>query len=281
MKSRFYHPILSGLLLIPAVSSLIVAGVFFSEHRSFLNFFHVFSVFISGFSCGLFIWTLNRYREHKKIIHIISVIRRLKEGDFSARFSLNKRTHDCFFCDELNAAVELLEKRTKTMNVMASTDFLTKALNRQTFINKSHEILMNAVQENKSFTLVLIDIDFFKSINDNFGHIAGDKVLRETADLCRKLLRHDDLFARYGGEEFIVLLPRTTLPAAFTIAERLRTAVENHRFSALPDNYRLTISLGVVVWKKERLQSITQLIERADQALYYSKEHGRNLCSVF
>jgi diguanylate cyclase (GGDEF)-like protein len=124
-------------------------------------------------------------------------------------------------------------------------------------------------------SLVLFDIDRFKSINDSFGHHAGDNVITQIADICQREKRKSDIIARFGGEEFLILLPETKLAAAQRVAERLRRKVEASPFSIASKAINATISVGVAQ-AEPSMNSVFDLIKVADRALYMAKGSGRN-----
>lgn len=150
----------------------------------------------------------------------------------------------------------------------ASTDPLTKALNRRSFLRK---LGMMAVS-GPAFSLIMFDIDHFKSINDTYGHDVGDAVLREISQLVRDNIREIDTLARWGGEEFMVLSPKSSLELAEQLAERLRNAVAEFSFTGVPR--QVTSSFGVALHTGD--ESGEDLVKRADNALYKAKETGRN-----
>ena len=124
----------------------------------------------------------------------------------------------------------------------------------------------------------MFDIDYFKRINDQCGHLAGDYVLRELAEVVQDRIRRDEVFARYGGEEFAIMMPETELQGAVTLAETLREKVAEHRFSFQGENITVTISMGCAEVGTE--DTATGLIARADEKLYEAKRGGRNrVCS--
>ncbi len=153
----------------------------------------------------------------------------------------------------------------------ATHDRLTEIYNRA----KLHALLEQAHAEREryetAFSLIMFDVDHFKSVNDTWGHLAGDSVLRELADRVRTVLRSTDHFARWGGEEFLVLATHTDAEGAWTLAERIRRVVEDKPFETVGG---VTVSLGVA--GAERGESLRRLEERADQALYRAKRGGRN-----
>jgi len=156
-------------------------------------------------------------------------------------------------------------------------DTLTGLLNRKTFdqrilrVMKSFEESKRAADKHEHYCLAVLDIDHFKEINDQFGHLYGDEVLLLFARSMIKTFRESDLLFRYGGEEFVVVLKDAPLKKGLAVLERFRRAVESYPF---PQVGKVTVSIGVVQIKENELP--TTLIGCADQALYYAKEHGRN-----
>lgn len=127
----------------------------------------------------------------------------------------------------------------------------------------------------QELSLIIVDIDFFKKINDEFGHLIGDKLLIELAKTLKRNLRKYDVLARYGGEEFLILLPGASLRKAKRIASRIRKKIKNN---GLLEKYGLTISLGISCYREK--DSKSSLIKRADRALYLSKKEGRDRISI-
>jgi diguanylate cyclase len=159
----------------------------------------------------------------------------------------------------------------------ALTDALTGLLNRTGFDAAAADILSDAGDDDHASCLVMVDIDHFKRVNDTYGHLFGDRVIKLVADVLRKTVKGKDAAARFGGEEFIVLLPDTPLAGARAVAENIRKAIERARIRRADSGEtigNLTLSAGVAQLREG--ESIEELLERADQALYKSKEDGRN-----
>ena len=154
----------------------------------------------------------------------------------------------------------------------ALTDELTKLPNRRHLAQRFLEEMQRARRHHKSIAFLMIDIDHFKLVNDNYGHLQGDAVLAELAKILVAGKRESDIAARYGGEEFGVILHETNETGAMTLAERIRAKVEDATF---PGGLKLTISIGVAATDDEAM--FTGLLERADQALYTAKQAGRNM----
>lgn len=160
------------------------------------------------------------------------------------------------------------------------TDALTGIANRGALMAKAPEIFKRSDLLGVPFTLMVLDIDRFKLINDTYGHPAGDLILKEVASvISHKLIRGNDFFVRSGGEEFALLLLGSQPPQAEEIGERIRATIENHAFIWENQQMKVTVSLGIA-FKNEKDQNWEQVFERADKALYHSKNSGRNRVSV-
>lgn len=163
----------------------------------------------------------------------------------------------------------------KEMENIATFDKLTGIYNRYKF-EELYELESERSQRfSQPLSLILIDIDHFKLVNDTYGHTVGDEVLKKLADVIKNNIRKIDIFARWGGEEFLVLSPSTDLGNIQILAEKLRLAVESASF---PGVDHLTISLGVSIFKNN--DTFSELFKRVDQGLYYAKEHGRNQVGI-
>jgi diguanylate cyclase (GGDEF)-like protein len=173
------------------------------------------------------------------------------------------------------AALVYLAVRLRTM---AMTDELTRLPNRRRILALADRELQRARTTGQAFSLLAIDIDQFKAINDTWGHATGDVVLRRVAQTCTMTLGPADLVGRTGGEEFLAVLPATPLPVAQTIAERLRVAVEQLSFSDLDPALCVTISIGVTESATD--DALTKISRRADELLYRAKQGGRNRVEV-
>jgi len=162
---------------------------------------------------------------------------------------------------------------------LANTDYLTGILNRRAFMERLEEETNRGIRKNKGLTLILADIDHFKNVNDTYGHLIGDIVLKEFAQKISELSRSYDVVGRYGGEEFIVCLPETDLENAMQIAERMRINIEGIRID-LPGisspPVKVTASFGVAACDMECFENIDAIIKTADDALYRAKAEGRN-----
>lgn len=163
----------------------------------------------------------------------------------------------------------------------ANTDGLTRCYNKTYFNNGLELEIKKSKVTGKPLTLIIFDLDHFKKLNDNFGHDAGDYVLKEKSRIIRENgIRQGDIFARYGGEEFCILLPNTNLKQGFEIAERLRKLVEKHEFIYDGKRLPVTASVGIADYR-EGVNTGTDLFKRADSAVYKSKDGGRNQVNFY
>jgi two-component system, cell cycle response regulator len=171
--------------------------------------------------------------------------------------------------DELKRSNELLKE-------LSNTDPLTRLSNRRFLMETLEREFQRASRKNNPLSFVLIDIDFFKKVNDTYGHQEGDKVLVEVAALLKSMVRLYDIAARYGGEEFVIVLAETSLTNAMIFAERYRLAVQNLSFGGVLKGITITVSLGVATYPSSKVDCVDSLIRQADEALYRAKQGGRN-----
>ncbi len=169
-----------------------------------------------------------------------------------------------------------LEQNVQKLHEMATMDFLTQVPNRRYFFDLSNKLFSLAKRDKTELSLLMIDIDFFKKINDEHGHFVGDEVLKLVSKKIQTNIRTSDILARVGGEEFVVLLNETGKEGATTIAEKLRQIVENTTFTYGNEKIKVTISIGISVLSFLSDETIDDILHRADEALYISKHSGRN-----
>ena len=159
---------------------------------------------------------------------------------------------------------------------LAITDGLTKIHNHRFFQELFEKEYNRADRYNTIFSMIMLDIDLFKNVNDSYGHLCGDEILVGLANLIKSCLRSMDTVARYGGEEFAILLPETNGSEATYTAERIRKAVEDYVFDASDQGLRITVSQGVATFPSPGIQGRFDIIAKADEALYQAKDAGRN-----
>lgn len=163
---------------------------------------------------------------------------------------------------------------------LSATDSLTGLYNHAHIVRRLDEEMAAARRYHESVTLLMMDLDHFKTVNDTYGHPAGDKVLLGVADLIRRNVRESDVAGRYGGEEFAVILPQTRKGGGGVIAERLRKTIAGAQFPLPQGNVLITVSLGLANYPEDGMEG-PEILEKADQALYQAKTAGRNRVHSF
>jgi len=182
--------------------------------------------------------------------------------------------------EQLNASLAEKEMLVQSLNELATRDGLTGLYNHRAFYKLLEDELGRAQRFNRPVSLLLLDIDHFKRVNDTYGHLAGDAVIKGLGELLIREARAIDRVCRYGGEEITVILPETDLDAAANFAERLRAAVEAQLFDVNGVPLRITVSIGVASWLAH-VDSAETLVAAADTALYAAKRSGRNLAICY
>lgn len=176
--------------------------------------------------------------------------------------------------------IHIIEEANLELKKISTIDELTGCYNYRYFIYSLNSEIYRAKRYNRPLSLVMFDIDNFKGLNDKFGHLFGDKVLKKMGEVLRKTLRSSDAGFRYGGEEFSIILPETEREKAFISAERIRKEVSNTPFNIEDELLRITISGGVEGFSDKPLDK-NSLIARADKALYLAKNNGRNQAMLY
>lgn len=185
--------------------------------------------------------------------------------------------------------IEKLEIEIMRLKNLVYRDELTGLLNRRGFneeagkifkyVYSKHGLKNNRQSDSLPFSVIFIDIDNFKKINDKYGHDEGDKVLKHTAKIMRLILRDSDIYARWGGEEFVVALPQSSKNTAVRVAEKLCNAFADSEIKLGNDIKQVTMSVGIVMHNDE--STLYQMIEKADQAMYKAKKKGKNQVVTF
>jgi diguanylate cyclase (GGDEF)-like protein len=246
-----------------------------SINKKINNLFKIiFILVISGISIFFIALFLLRKKVLIPIEYLMDIINKIKTD--------NKDYEKIIFCnDEIGAFTEQLfemkEQRDRDfekLKELSITDPLTGIKNRRSFFEISEKFFKLAKRKELALSIIMLDIDFFKKVNDTYGHIIGDEILKFLVQIVDKELRDSDIFARYGGEEFIIMLPDTTLDGAFKTANKLRKIIEDTPYEGDVE-VPITISLGVAQLKNEKI--FNDLIIRADDALYKAKDSGRNI----
>lgn len=195
------------------------------------------------------------------------------------RSLFHHKVHDClvkpfklsFLLDSIKRGLEHRKSQ-----IYGIKDPLTGLYNRYAFKEILRQEIERAQRYERHLSLLMIDIDHFKRVNDLFGHLIGDEVLEEVADVITSAVRKTDVITRFGGEEFAIILPETTIGHATLLAERIRKKIEEHDYSYLIKKESLTVSIGISNYHTPGRKSDLTLIHSADQALYVAKKAGRN-----
>lgn len=185
----------------------------------------------------------------------------------------NRKIHDTV--KELHDVKAQLEDQNRVFKQQAITDVLTGLYNRLKLDNDLSYFIKWYKRNSGTFSVIMLDIDNFKAVNDNFGHLAGDQLLQAFATLLTSTTRDSDIVGRWGGEEFMIICPETELEGCQELAEQLLKKIANYEF---PDTRALTASLGIACYQKDEAASV--IINRVDQALYRAKELGRNRVEI-
>jgi len=178
--------------------------------------------------------------------------------------------------DSQKKEIEYRKSQQEHFEVLAFTDALTGAVNRHQFNKVLAEEISRANYDNNVLSILLLDIDYFKNINDSFGHGVGDEVLIMFYKACKDAVRNDDVVARIGGEEFVIVLPKTNAQNAYQFAERLREKIQQLDIKVDENLIKLTVSIGVSQWQNDSFSCAEDFIADADKSLYQAKEQGRN-----
>jgi diguanylate cyclase (GGDEF)-like protein len=188
----------------------------------------------------------------------------------------NKAIGRCVMIYDVTEAKNHLDE----MSLLAERDSLTGLFNRRTFDRNGEQLFDKVIGSGEQACMLMIDLDFFKDVNDNYGHIKGDEVLQAIAEVLSLRLRNTDLVARYGGEEFCAFLPNISEYAAADIARELRERIEKLKFPANDSTFQITVSIGLAVLDTKRHVNFKELLADADAALYAAKNAGRNTIYV-
>ncbi len=174
---------------------------------------------------------------------------------------------------------KIVEERARVLELLSNTDHLTKVANRRALFERANMEFSRAIRSKNKLTSLLLDCDFFKNVNDEFGHLFGDELLIHICKICRQEIRDIDFLARYGGEEFIIVLPNCDISGGIETANRIKHSLAEDCLIIEGKEICATLSIGVCKLS-ERHKSLDQLINDADKAMYQAKENGRNRIEV-
>ncbi|MCE5207915.1 MAG: diguanylate cyclase [Chloroflexi bacterium] len=198
----------------------------------------------------------------------------------AARFQLETMQKDAEIYRLKNAALQdeinLRKKAQENLRLHATKDHLTGLNNRYYFFELAEESYRQAETDNLPLSIIMIDTDNFKMVNDQYGHAAGDVVLQKLADTMQSSLRKGDIVARYGGDEFVILLPGTGASHASEVAERLRKMVDTQTFQVEQYQIHISISMGISFYDRQMTENLRTMLKQADMAMYEAKQSGRN-----
>ncbi|MBN2231242.1 MAG: diguanylate cyclase [Deltaproteobacteria bacterium] len=235
---------------------------------------------------GSFSSNLDDYAKRLQVVRDLQEIQTVR--DLLLKETISLKDHTARMMQEANDAnvrvemanqkIEKLKQQMERIKQEVILDPLTRAYNRRAFDERINQELSAAKRYGNTSSLIMLDIDHFKDVNDSYGHRTGDGVLRVVAGILKKEIRDIDVLCRYGGEEFTLILPHTPLHAAADVAERLRRKIAESRFSYKGRHFHVTASFGV--GEISPADTVERCVRRADEAMYRAKEGGRNCVRV-
>jgi len=208
------------------------------------------------YSLDFYLYVLDQ--EVERLIHTLTIISTI----LPATFIFYRYTID-------------LSKKQNELRYLANTDALTQVTNRRVLFEQGEKEVMLAYKYAHEFTLLQLDIDHFKTINDSFGHPIGDQILIQLTQVIRQHIRKEDTFSRHGGEEFAIIIRKTTCESGMEFAEKIRSVIENEVFKVGDIEVKITLSIGVIQYRSE-YSTFDEMMRVSDQALYQAKNKGRN-----
>jgi len=289
-KGHYVYDKISWIKYVPSMNLYVVSSAYVSELEAVANTLHKKIIFL-GLLILLVSLLFSAYYLHRLFSPVCALTKTADEiakGNYSIRASVTTDDEIAKLATNFNTMVDRLEEQIKTLDEkvkekteklkkLAITDSLTGLYNRRYFTEIAAEIFELERRENDTLSVIMLDIDKFKKVNDTYGHQAGDMVITRLASVLENMKRESDVVSRYGGEEFILLLPKTSVDGAYILAERIRHEIEE--ISVTLDDGReikFTVSLGVAEVDYGEDHTIETVIKRADDALYQAKASGRN-----
>lgn len=230
---------------------------------------------------GIIVFFISLFILKRKVLtpieYLSDTITRFKNGEENIEKVIFCNDEMGLYTEQFFEMKSKIQKDFDMMQELSRTDSLTKIYNRRAFFDSSEKFFRLARRKALPLSLILIDIDNFKQVNDTYGHMIGDEILKFLVEQVQKVLRDSDIFARYGGEEFIILLPDTDIEGGAKTAEKIRSIIEDTPYQDQAE-VSITISCGVAQLHHDKL--LKDLIKRADEALYRAKEYGRNRVEI-
>lgn len=212
-----------------------------------------------------------------RMTRLVEIFGKAQEGDFSGRFE----DDDEKLPDPVSVIGRAYNQMRERLQAIVLTDPLSGCFNRRGLNQLAEREVARAIRQKKEIAVLAIDLDHFKRVNDDFGHLTGDEVLREVGDLLRRTAREADVVARFGGEEFTILAPETNEEGALILADRVMEAFRTNKFRSLPPESRITASIGIAAEFARDDEVAKTLLARADEALYVAKRNGRDQSVVW
>lgn len=212
-----------------------------------------------------------------KMNRLVEIFSKAQEGDFSGRFEEG----DERLPDPVSVIGRAYNEMRERLQTIVLTDPLSGCFNRRGLNQLAEREVARAIRQKKELAVLAIDLDHFKRVNDEFGHLTGDEVIREVGDLLRRTAREADVVARFGGEEFTILAPETNEEGALILADRVMEAFRANKFRSLPPESRITTSIGIAAEFARDDEVAKTLLARADEALYVAKRNGRDRSVVW
>jgi len=289
-KGNYVYDKISWIRYVPSMHLYVVSSAYVDELQETSRKLHDEILYIGIFILLLSLMLSAVYlrRQLKPIHELAKTAQRIGEGDYSIRAKVCTNDEIGILARQFNLMVDKLEnqirnldkrvqEKTNALRELAVTDALTKLYNRRYFNEISIEMFHVGKRTGKTLSMMMIDIDRFKRVNDIYGHLVGDRVLSTISTLILKIKRESDIVCRYGGEEFVFLLPDTSKEGAFELAERLRKTIEAYEI-VLENGEQLhfTVSIGIAEADYSKDKGIEDVIRRADDAMYIAKRDGRN-----
>ncbi|HEU4641029.1 MAG TPA: GGDEF domain-containing protein [Gemmatimonadaceae bacterium] len=235
----------------------------------------LWSLTVFALTAGSFILHYGNFKW--RLARLVSLFERAEEGDFSGEYDLSADTHP----DGITHVGRAYNRVRSQLANLVLTDALSGCLNRRGLEQQLSREISRAARSGQELALIALDVDYFKQINDTFGHLAGDAVIQEVGELLRTVARTGDVVARTGGDEFMLLLPNTNAAGAFRVATRIREEVRKQRFQGVSGRVPVTVSIGLVSDRVPDENIIQDLHSRADEALYAAKDGGRDRVSIW
>ena len=289
-KGNYIYDKISWIRYVPSMNLYVVSSAYESELEEISTDLHDKILYLGALILILSLVLSTWYLRHlmQPIQELTKTANIIAKGDYRIRANIHANDEIGTLAHYFNIMVDRLEyqiqnldqkvkEKTEKLQQLAITDSLTQLYNRRYFSEISTQVFEMGKRESEPLSVMMLDIDRFKNINDTYGHQVGDKVIIKLAKVLNEIKRESDIACRYGGEEFILLLPKTQCEGAFELAQRIREAIEKIEI-ALDDgrSVKFTISLGVSEVDYSKDKHIEEVIRRADDAMYMAKKEGRN-----